>query len=85
VDTYSFLLGLAGLLLIWLTVGITIRRWGPGKTTRWVRCPETEIRARVGVRYAEKGFGTVQASDVTACSHLAGAKLNCDKACLNLL
>lgn len=81
----SFLIGFAGLLMIWLVVGLAIRRWGPGVARHTVRCPETRTSARISVQYTESGFGAVRAQDVVACSLFAGGPVTCDRACLSRL
>jgi hypothetical protein len=82
VDTFTFFLGLAWIAFLWIVAGIVIARWGPGRTTHWVRCPESQVGARVQVRYIESSFGSVQPADVTACSHFARAPVTCGKDCL---
>lgn len=84
-DYTSFLMGFTGLLIIWLVVGLAIRRWGPGVTRRTVRCPETRTSAHISVQYAEHGFGAVRAEDVVACSLFAGGPVTCDRGCLTRL
>ena len=82
---FAFGLGLLGAFLIWLVVAFTVRRWGPGVTPRRVRCPETNGRARIAVKYIESGFGAVRADDVAACSLLGSGPVTCDRACLSRL
>ena len=84
-DYTSFLMGFAGLLMIWLVVGLAIRRWGPGVARHTVRCPETRTSARISVQYIEGGFGAVRAQDVVTCSLFAGGPVTCDRACLSRL
>ena len=78
----AFLIVLAGLALLWLVVGFTMRRWGPGVSKHIVRCPETKTLARVGVLYEESDFGSVRAADVVRCSLFGGGPVKCHKDCL---
>ncbi len=70
------------LILFWGAVALLIRRYGPGRMKRSVRCPERNTRAKLIVHYSEPTFGAVEASDVTACSLFSTAPITCDKACL---
>ncbi len=84
-DYTSFLAGFAGLLIIWVVVGLAIRRWGPGVARHTVRCPETRTSAHISVQYIESGFGAVRPQDIVTCSLFAGGPVTCDKACLSRL
>ena len=79
----SLLIMVGGVLLLWLVVGLAVRRWGPGVSKHLVRCPETKSLARVSFVYKEAGFGSVQATDVTRCSLFGSGPVACDKHCLS--
>lgn len=78
-------LEIGAVAVAWGLVFRSIRRWGPGQANRRVRCPEKRLRARVHVEQREGDFGTLQATDVTACSLLPDQPLTCDKDCLRQL
>jgi Flp pilus assembly protein CpaB len=59
-----------------------IHRWGPGRSRRWVHCPEKETDAQVLVERKEGSFGALLPPDVVSCSLLPGGPVDCDKACL---
>ena len=74
----------------WLPVllFVTLTRWGTGVHKRRVVCPENNNRATVVVEYtetAESGFGSVQATDIKACSVFPNSPVNCEKECLSHL
>lgn len=75
------LVAILTVLVAWAVAFYTIRRWGPGRARRAVRCPEKKARARVVVEQRESEFGRLAVTDVTACSLLDGP-VTCDKACL---
>jgi len=75
------LLALGAVVAAWAVLAYTIRRWGPGRAWRRVRCPEKNVRAHVLVEQREGDFGRLHATDVAACSLVEGA-LTCDKSCL---
>lgn len=79
---FAILVVLAGVALIWLVVGFTLRRWGPGVSKRIVRCPETKSVARISVLYKEADFGSTQAQDIVHCSLFGGGPVTCEKKCL---
>lgn len=79
------LLEILAVLAAWALVFFGIRRWGPGRSRHWVRCPEHKKRARVLVDYKEGDFGSVRATDVKACSLLPEQPPTCDKECLTKL
>lgn len=66
----------------WSVFAYTVWRWGPGRRHRSVRCPEKNRRARLVVEQREAGFGTLQVTDVTACSLLPDGPVTCEKECL---
>jgi hypothetical protein len=68
--------------MLWATVGMSIFRWGPGVVEHHAQCPERKRRADFVVLYAEGGFGSLQAADVTRCSLMGDGPVNCDRACL---
>ncbi len=70
------------LILFWGAVALAIRHYGPGRLKRSLRCPDKSTRAKMVVLYSEREFGSVQASDVTACSLFGTAPVTCEKACL---
>ncbi len=69
-------------ILFWGTVAWAIRRNGPGRVKHSVRCPDKNAGARLVVLYREPEFGSVKASDVTACTLFGTAPITCDKTCL---
>lgn len=73
----------AAVLSAWAVVGFAIRRWGPGRARRSVRCPTTSLRARVVVDQGEGDFGSLRVSDVVSCSLLPDGPLTCGKKCLS--
>ncbi len=65
---------------------LSVRRWGPGRRKRSVRCPEKKQRAKVLVEHREGDYGSVYAADVIACSLLPKEKpVTCKKKCLDRL
>ncbi|MFQ5664630.1 MAG: hypothetical protein ACE5HL_12460 [Terriglobia bacterium] len=79
------LLEVVAVVAAWMLVLLTIRRWGPGRSRHWVRCPEKKRRAKVVVEYKESEFGRVRAVDVKDCSLLPDQPVDCDKECLTRL
>jgi len=67
--------------LWWMIAATAILRWGPGKATRWVRCPNEKVRVRVQVQQGEGDFGSLRVLDVAACTLLPGP-VTCGKECL---
>ena len=67
----------------WAVVCLAIRRWGPGRAKRRVRCPTKRVRAKVVVEQREGDFGSLRATDVLTCSLFPAAPLTCGKECLN--
>ena len=61
---------------------MVIRRWGPGRVKRSVRCPDKNTEAKLVVLYTEPKWGTLTATDVAACSLFGAGPVGCDKACL---
>lgn len=76
------LLAILAVAAAWSVFAYTVWRWGPGRRRRSVRCPEKNKRARLVVEQRESGFGTLQVTDVTACSLLPDGPVTCDKQCL---
>lgn len=66
----------------WGVFGYTLRRWGPGRARRSVRCPEKNQRARLRVEQREGDFGSLRVVDVETCSLLPEGPVTCDKECL---
>ncbi len=65
---------------------LSVRRWGPGRRKRSVRCPEKKQRAKVLVEHREGDYGSVHAADVIACSLLPKERpVTCEKKCLDQL
>lgn len=81
----TMLLAIVGVLSAWGVVLVAIRRWGPGRAKRWVRCPRRGKRARVSVEQVEGDFGSLRVMDILACSMFADRPLGCDKECLRRL
>lgn len=75
-------LAILAVIAAWSVFAYTVWRWGPGRRHRSVRCPEKNQRARLVVEQRESGFGTLQVTDVTACSLLPEGPVACDKECL---
>jgi hypothetical protein len=73
---------IVGVLVAWVVVVFALRRWGPGRATRSVRCPEKGVRAKLRVEQREGDFGSLRVTDVLACSLLAAKPVDCDKECL---
>lgn len=71
-----------GVLGAWGVLALAIRRWGPGRAKRSVRCPTKQVRAKVVVEQGEGDFGSLRVSDVTRCSLFRDAPLTCAKECL---
>lgn len=67
----------------WGVFAYTVRRWGPGRARRSVRCPEKNQKARLMVEQREGDFGSLRVVDVTACSLLPDEKVTCGKECLD--
>lgn len=80
-DIAQWVAGL-GVLLAWAVFFYTIKRWGPGRASRSVACPQKKVRARVLVEQREGDFGRLRVVDVTACSLFPGSPLTCNKECL---
>ena len=76
------LVEVVGVLGSWGVLAVAIRRWGPGRAKRTVRCPITKGRARIVVEQKEGDFGSLRVADVTACSLFPETLLTCDKECL---
>lgn len=76
------LVAIATVVCVWAVAVLTIRRWGPGRARRSVRCPEKNRRARLEVEQREGEFGRLRVADVTACSLLPAARVDCGKECL---
>ncbi|MEE8607672.1 MAG: hypothetical protein V3S55_08715 [Nitrospiraceae bacterium] len=73
-------------LTAWGFLFLSVRRWGPGRRKRSVRCPEKKQRAKVLVEHREGDYGSVYAADVIACSLLPKEKpVTCEKKCLDRL
>lgn len=79
----GILIVLGGVVLLWLVVGFIVGRWGPGRSTHFVRCPETKTVARVAVLFREGDFGSVRAADVLRCSLFGRGQVTCEKGCLS--
>lgn len=75
-------LAVVAVLSAWAVLAYTIRRWGPGRARRSVRCPTKNKRARLVVEQQEGDFGRLRVTDVTACSLFPDSPFNCDKECL---
>lgn len=73
--------GMAGVAVSWTIAGYAIWKWGPGLRKRFVRCPERKVRARVLADQREAEFGSLRVVDVTECSLLTPAQMNCSKQC----
>lgn len=71
-----------GVLAAWTVLGLTIRRWGPGRAQRSVHCPTKHMRARVLAEQREGDFGSLRVTDIHACSLFPNAPLTCGKECL---
>ena len=69
-------------LALWTTFFLAVRRFGPGRAARRVRCPRENMRARVVVEQREGDFGSLRTVDVVACSLSPQALLSCKKECL---
>ena len=69
-------------LAVWVVVGYTIWKWGPGLRKRSARCPEKNISAMVLAEQRESEFGCLRVVDVKACSLFPGTPLACDKQCI---
>jgi len=76
------ILAVLWVILVWGTLYVAIRHWGPGIARRGVSCPETRTRAKVNVLQVEPHFGAIQARDIVACSLFGGGPVACDKKCL---
>ena len=76
------LLAILAVVAAWSVFAYTVWRWGPGRRRRSVHCPEKNQRARLVVQQHESGFGTLQVTNVTACSLLPDGPVTCDKECL---
>ena len=75
-------LAVVAVLTAWAVLFLTIRRWGPGRAKRWVRCPTKRVQAKVVVEQREGDFGSLRVTDVAACSLFPDAPLTCGKECL---
>ena len=60
-----------------------IHRWGPGRSRRWVHCPEKDRDAQVLVERKEGSFAALLPPDVVTCSLLPEGKVDCDQECLH--
>lgn len=79
---------IGAVILCWGVLFVTLTRWGTGVHKRRVVCPEKKRRATVLVEHtetAEAGFGSVQATDIKACSFFPNSPVNCEKECLSRL
>lgn len=76
------LVEVVGVLGAWGVLALAIRRWGPGRAKRSVRCPTKQVAAKVVVEQEEGDFGSLRVADVTACSLFPETLLTCDKECL---
>ncbi|MGA2987005.1 MAG: hypothetical protein ABSG32_24670 [Terriglobia bacterium] len=72
-------LALVGVVVCWTVAGYSIWRWGPGLQKRFVRCPESKLRATVLADQREAEFGSLGVVDVKECSLLTPAHPNCAK------
>jgi len=75
-------LAMAAVAGAWGVFAYTVRRWGPGRRRRSVRCPEKKRRARLVVEQREGDFGSLRVVDVDACSLLPEGPVTCGKECL---
>lgn len=71
-----------GVASAWTVFAFTLRRWGPGRAKRSVRCPVKNVRAKLHVVQEESDFGRLRMADVTACSLYPHEPLACSKECL---
>ena len=80
-DPLQILMG-GAVVAAWTALGVTIRRWGPGRRFRSVRCPNKKVRARVEVEQREGDFGSLRVADIHRCSLIPNAPGDCGKECL---
>lgn len=78
----TLLFAALGALTAWVLLFLAIWHWGPGRARRRVRCPGTNVAARLTVLYTEPSFGAIEASDVVRCSLFPEATVSCGKQCL---
>jgi len=76
-------LAVAAVVAAWVVFFLAVRRWGPGRARRWVRCPTHKLSAKLLVEQREADFGRLRVTDVVACSLLPHRPLDCGKECLD--
>jgi len=83
-DTLYFVLGLALVIMVWVTFILVARHRGAGCSNRRVRCPEKDLPASIGVLSQKTGAGAITRR-VLACLLSAEIPVTCDQGCLTQL
>ncbi len=83
-ETLYFLLGLALVIIAWVTFLLVARNRGAGCSNRRVRCPEKDLPASIGVLSQKAGPGGITRRVLT-CSLTPDIPVNCNQGCLTQL